>query len=270
MLRLCPHSRTPRRKVEVVYVLRILRFFFSYRIYIHSKTSSCFPMITNLFWNGFCWYTLTCVSLKAIIILWVGSVCAYIKDYLQICELLPNVVYPTVDVLHPFHINHYFSFSFQICLRPWCFSFANGYPEAAWCTALSFSPSIPKHFFLGLSCVECSLTKPIWLHPGMQRSYPPVGAVYINEDSVTPQGVSQWVLFLQKKKKKKIQSLCVAWSSKSLALQIDSDGSSFLLALMLEVQIILLHKIHFPLQYKCVKPAGKNLNKYTESMHATH
>lgn len=66
----------------------------------------------------------------------------------------------------------------------------------------SFSPpSISKHFFLGLSCVGCSLTKPIWLHPSMQGSYPPVGAVYINEDSVTPQGVSQWVLFLQKKKK---------------------------------------------------------------------
>ena len=85
-------------------------------------------------------------------------------------------------------------------------AYATGYPEAAERTVLSVSPSISKHFFLGLSCVGCSLTKPIWLHPGMQRSYPPVGAVYINEDSVTPQGVSHWVLFLKKKKKR--ISLC--------------------------------------------------------------
>lgn len=96
------------------------------------------------------------------------------------------------------------------------FLFAKGYPEAAWCTVLSFSPLDFKTLFLGLSCVGCSLTKPIWLHPSMQRSYPLVGAVYINEDSVTPQGVSQWVLFLQKWKK--IESICVACSSKSLAL----------------------------------------------------
>ena len=71
------------------------------------------------------------------------------------------------------------------------------------CCPLFLPPSISKHFFLGLSCVGCSLTKPIWLHPSMQRSYPPVGAVYINEDSVTPQGVSQWVLLLQKKKERR-------------------------------------------------------------------
>lgn len=35
-----------------------------------------------------------------------------------------------------------------------------------------------KLFFLGLSCVGCSLTKPIWWHSTMQRSYPPVVAVY--------------------------------------------------------------------------------------------
>ena len=90
------------------------------------------------------------------------------------------------------------------------------------CCPLFPSCLFPKHFFLGLSCVGLSLTKPIWLHPSMQRSYPPVGAVYINEDSVTPQGFSQWLLFLQKKKKKKerkkIESVCVACSSKSLAL----------------------------------------------------
>lgn len=127
-----------------------------------------------------------------------------LRLHLLICKFvnfyqMQSVRQLTSNIL--FHINHCFSFSFQSCPRPWCFSFVNGYPEAAWCTVLSFSPSISKHFFLGLSCVGYSLTKPIWLHPSMQRSYPPVGAVYINEDSVTPQGVSQWVLFLQKKKR---------------------------------------------------------------------
>ena len=177
-------------------------------MYIHSKTGSClcnghqpipkwtFQINTNLhvpvgYYNslgGFSLFTL-------------GIICEFVNFYqmLSIQLLTSNIL---------FHINHYFSFSFQSYRRPWCFSFANGYPEAAWCTALSFSPSISKHFFLGLSCVECSLTKPIWLHPDMQRSYPPVGAVYINEDSVTPQGVSQWVLFLQKKKEKNSIFLC--------------------------------------------------------------
>lgn len=78
------------------------------------------------------------------------------------------------------------------------------------CSSLFLALLFPNIFFLGLSCVGCSLTKPIWLHPSMQRSYPPVGAVYINEDSVTPQGVSQWVLFLQKKREGKKMNLSVS------------------------------------------------------------
>lgn len=137
---------------------------------------------------SFFWLVLSAFTLELI--------CKFVNFY-----QMQSVQQLTSNIL--FHINHRFSFSFQSCLSPWCFAFANGYPEAAWCTVLFFSPSISKHFFLGLSCVGCSLTKPIWLHPNMQRSYPPVGAVYINEDSVTPQGVSHWVLFLQKKEEKK-------------------------------------------------------------------
>lgn len=142
-----------------------------------------------------------------------GLICKFVNFY-----QMQSVQQLTSNIL--FHINHCFSFSFQSCLRPWCFFLRRMNIQRQPDVLSSLSPpSISKHFFLGLSCVGYSLTKPIWLHPSMQRSYPPVGAVYINEDSVTPQGVSQWVLFLQKKReKKKIESVCVACSSKSLAL----------------------------------------------------
>lgn len=134
------------------------------------------------------------------------------------CELLPTAVCPTVNVHCPFpHQSLFKFFSFQSVSEALMFFLLQIDIQRQPDVLSSPSPSISKHFFLRLSCVGCSLTKPIWLHPSMQRSPPPAGAVYINEDSVTPQGVSQWVLFLQKKKKN-IESVCVAFSSKSLAL----------------------------------------------------
>lgn len=88
-----------------------------------------------------------------------------------------------------FHINPCFSLSFQSRLRPWCCLFLLQANIQRRSNALYTPPPqtnrhtqtyiyFPKLFFRGLSCVGCSLTKPIWRHPSMQRSYPPVVAVY--------------------------------------------------------------------------------------------
>ncbi len=52
--------------------------------------------------NGLYKKIVACLSPKAIIILSASSLWVYIGAYLQICELLPNAVCPTVDVQHPF------------------------------------------------------------------------------------------------------------------------------------------------------------------------